>query len=46
MLISGWERIGVGDICEVGGSISDGDVCRFLVRNRKAGRDFAFLMML
>ena len=46
MLISGWERIGVGDSCEVGGLISGGDDCRFLVKNCMVGRDFAFLMML
>ena len=45
MLILGSERMGVCDGCEVGGSISGGDVCRFLVKIRKAGRDLAFLMM-
>ena len=28
VLISGWERIGVGDGCEVGSSISGGDDVR------------------
>ena len=46
MLIVGWERMGVGDNCEVGGSILGDDVCHFLVKNRMVGRDFAFLMML
>ena len=46
VLISGWDRIGLGDNCEVGGSISGDDVCCFLVKNRMVGRDFAFLMML
>ena len=41
-----FERVGVGDNCEVGGSISGDDVCRFLVKNRMVGRDFAFLMIL
>ena len=46
MLIFGLERVGVGDNCEVGGSILGDDVCRFLVKNQMVGRDFAFLMIL
>ena len=46
VLIAGWERIGVGDNCEVAGSISGDDACLFLVKNRMLGRDFAFLMIL
>ena len=46
MLILGWEWIGLSGGCEVGGSISCGEVCRFLVKIRKAGRDFAFVMIL
>ena len=46
MLILGSERMGVCDGCEVGGSISGDDVCRFFVKNRRLGRDFAFVMIL
>ena len=46
MLIVGWERMGVGDNCEVAGSISGDDACLFVVKNRMLGRDFAFLMIL
>ena len=46
MLIFGLERVGVGDNCEVASLISGDDACRFLVKNRMLGRDFAFLMIL
>ena len=46
VLVAGWERMGVGDNCEVASLISGDDACRFLVKNRMLGRDFAFLMIL